>query len=80
MRRNQADKFTRCDNLRILPERRKVLTVAGDQKVGTGRIGALDEDVVVWIARHLDPARRGNQMAVVRDELKQLQPQPFPYR
>jgi hypothetical protein len=78
MRRNQANKFTWRDDLRILPERRKVFTIAGDQKVGTSRIGALDEDVVVWIARHFDPARGAKQMTVVLDELKQLQPQPFP--
>src|SRR5208337_670822 len=77
MRGNQADKLARRDDLGILPERREMLTITSDQKVGTSRIGALDKDVVVWIARHLDWTRRGNHMAVVLDELKQLQPQPF---
>jgi len=75
---NQADKFTRRDDLGVLPECWKVLTIAGDQKVGTRHVGALDKDVVVGIARHLDSARRGNQVAMVLDELKQLQPKPFP--
>ena len=70
MWRCQADKFTRRDDLRILPEGWKVLTIAGDQKVGSGSVGALDKDVVVRIARHLDLARRDDQMAMVLDELK----------
>ena len=72
MWRNQADKFTGRNDLRILPEGRKVLTIAGDQKVGAGCVGALDKDVVIRIARHLDLARGSDQMAVVLDELKQL--------
>ncbi len=39
----QADKFTGHDDLRILPEDPKVLTIAGDQKVGAGCVGALDK-------------------------------------
>ena len=78
MRRNQADKVTGRDDLRILPEGRKVLTITGDQKVGASRVGTLDEDVVIRIARHLDLARRNDQMAVVLEELKELQPQPSP--
>ena len=67
---HQADKFTGRDDFRILPEGRKVLTIAGDQKVGPSRVGTLDKDVVVRIARHLDVARRINQMAAVLDELE----------
>ena len=70
MWRQQADKLTRRDDLRILPEVRKVLTITSDQKVCTSRVGALDKDVVVRIARHLDVARRINQMAAVLDELE----------
>ena len=67
---HQADKFTGRDDLRTLPEGRKVLTIAGDQKVGPSRVGTFDKDVVVRIARHLDPARGSDQMAVVLDELE----------
>jgi hypothetical protein len=80
MWRHQADKFTGGDDLRILPEGRKVFTIAGDQKVGTSRIGALDKDVVVRIACHLDTARGSDKMAMVLDELKQLKPQSSPNR
>lgn len=66
----QADKFTGRDDLRILPEDPKVLTIAGDQKVGSGCVSALDKDVAVRFARHLDMARGGDQMAVVLDELE----------
>lgn len=69
MWRHDVDKFTGRDDLRILPESRKVLTVAGDQKVGAGSVGALDKDVVVRIACHFDLARRSDQTAVVLDEL-----------
>ena len=74
MWRHQADKFSGRDDLRILPEGRKVLTIAGDQKVGASRVGALNKDVVVRIACHLDMARGSDEMAVVLEELKQLKP------
>src|SRR5579863_5036054 len=80
MRRNESDELARHNDFRILPECRKVLAVSGDQKVGTSRISALDKDVVVRIARHLDASRWANQMAVIFDELKQLQPQSSPNR
>ena len=60
MRRNQGNEFTGRDDLRILPERRKVLPIAGDEKVGASRVRTLNEDVVVRIARHIKPARRSN--------------------
>jgi hypothetical protein len=44
-----------------------VLPIAGDQKIRTRRIGTFNEDVVVWIARHLDPVRWSNQVALVTD-------------
>jgi hypothetical protein len=47
---NQADKFTWCDDLGAFPERRKVLAIAGDQKVCMHCIGALNKDVVVRTA------------------------------
>ena len=72
VRRNQGNEFTGRDDLRALPEERKVLTITGDQKVGASRVRTLDKDVVVRIARNLDPARRSNQMAVILDELKKL--------
>jgi hypothetical protein len=72
MWRNQADKFTWRDDLCVFPERRKVLPIAGDQKVRTRRIDALDKDVVVRIAPQLDPARWGYQVTLVLDELKKL--------
>ena len=70
MWRNKTDKLARRDNLCFFPERRKVLAVAGDQKVGTTRIGALNKDIVVRVARHTDPAGGRNQMAVIFDETK----------
>ncbi len=48
---HQADKFARRDDLRILPEGREVLTIAGNQKVGPSRVGTFNKDVVVRIAR-----------------------------
>ena len=57
MWRHQADEFAGRDDLRILPVRRKVLAIAGDQKVGASRVGTLDKDVVVRIACCLDMAR-----------------------
>ena len=80
MWRQQADKLTRRDDLRILPEVRKVLTITSDQKVCTSRVGALDKDVVVRIACHLEMGRGSDEMAVVLEELKQLKPQPFTHR
>jgi hypothetical protein len=65
-----ADKLARRDDLCVLPERRKVPAIAGDQKIGTSRIGALNKDIIVRVARHLDAAGGGNQMAVILDELK----------
>ncbi len=70
MRRNQADEFTGRNDLRILPEGRKVFTITGDQKVVASHVGTLDKDVVIRIARHLDLARRNDQMAMVLEELK----------
>ncbi len=76
MRRNKADKLPRRDDLRILPERREVLPIARDEIVGTSCIGALDKDVVVRIARHFEAAGWRNQVAVVLNQLKQLETQP----
>jgi hypothetical protein len=70
--RHQADKFTRRDDLRILPVGRKVFTIARDQKVCASRVGALDKDVVVRIACYLDMARGSDKMAMVLDDLKEL--------
>jgi hypothetical protein len=44
------------------------------------RFPVTDKDVVVGVARHLKPARRDNQMAMVPDQLQQLQTQPFANR
>jgi hypothetical protein len=74
----QADKLAWRDDLVVLPERRKVPGIAGDKEIGASRIDALNKDVVVRVARHLDPVRGANEMAVILDELKQLNPQPFP--
>jgi len=62
----------RASGLRILPEGGKVLTITGDQEVGASRVGTINKIVVVRIARHLDSARRSDQMAVILDELRQL--------
>ena len=76
MWRHQADKIAGRDDLRILPVSRKVLAIAGDQKVGASHVGTLDKDVVVRVACYLDMARGSYEMSVVLDELKQLKPQP----
>ncbi len=76
MRGNKADKLPRRDDLCVLPERREVPPIARDEIVGTSSIGTLDKDVVIRIARHFEAAGRRNHVAVVFNQLKQLETQP----
>jgi hypothetical protein len=55
----------------------KCLLIAGDQVVGTGFVGAFQKYVVVRVAAHVQAARRSDDMAVVLDELEQLQAKPL---
>ncbi len=50
--------------------------IARDEIVGTSSIGTLDKDVVIRIARHFEAAGRRNHVAVVFNQLKQLETQP----
>jgi hypothetical protein len=59
MPRDQADKLARPDDFRILPERGDVLATPRHEIIGACRVGALDKDVVVGVARHVEPAEKG---------------------
>ena len=77
VRRGKADKFTRCDDLSLLPEFRKMPAISSDQVISPGFVGAFQKSVVVWIAAQIQAARWCDDMAAVLDELEQLQAEPL---
>ena len=70
MRGDKGHKLTRRYDLRILPKLWEVLAISGDKIIGTGCIGTFDKDVVVGIARHLEPPGWDNKEAMVLDQLE----------
>jgi len=72
MWRHKPDKLTRRYCLGFLPESQKMPQIACDQIVGSGRIGAFQEPIVIGIAGHFKTPRRYDQVTQVFDELKKL--------
>jgi hypothetical protein len=71
VRRGYTDEFTRCNDLSLLPELRKMPAVSRDQVIRTGSIGRIPESVVVRITAHVQAARRDDDMPAVLNELEQ---------
>jgi hypothetical protein len=69
---DDADKLARTDDLRLLPELRKIPQVAGYEVIGTRGIGAFHEDIVVGIAGNLQRPRRRYELGPVLYELDEL--------
>jgi hypothetical protein len=77
VRRGKADKFTRCDDLSLLPEFRKMPAISSDEVISPGFVGVFQKSVVVWISAQIQAARWCDDMAAVLDELEQLQAEPL---
>ena len=77
MWRYKADELARCNDLGLLPVLRKMPTISGDQVIRTSFVGAFQKYIVVRVTAYIQAARRGDDMAVVLDELEQLQAKPF---
>jgi len=77
MRRSQTDKLKRVNDLRLLPEHRKKPLISGNEVVRAGRVGTLQEAVVIGIAADLKTMRRRNRMATVQDQLQELPADPL---
>ena len=67
-----VQKVPGVDDLCVLPERREVTHVAGDQVIGAGSVRALHEDAVVGIRGYLGQSRWRNDLRLILDELNQL--------
>lgn len=65
--------FTAGDDLGLLPKGGKVAPVTGDEVVGSGSVGALQEFVVVRVVGDFQPVGWDDDVALVLDELKELQ-------
>lgn len=74
MRRDDTEKLTRRDYLRVLPELWEMAYVAGDQVVRASRIGTFNKDVIVSIFRHQWESRGPDEVRVILEELEQLLP------
>src|SRR6266496_15571 len=72
MRGDDVHKLARRDRLGFLPEPREMPLVAGHEIVGTRGLGALQELVVVRVARQLERTGGRDGMAMALDELEQL--------
>ena len=72
VRRYQIDKLPGRDNLRLLPILREVPLVAGHEIIGATGVGALDEDVVVGVLRHLKGAGRFHETCPMHDQIDDL--------
>jgi len=77
MRGSETDKLARRYDLGLLPESGKMFLIAGHQIIRSGSIGAFQEYVVSGIRCHVESPSRRHRMAVILDELKQLQPEPL---
>ena len=77
VRSHDADELARCDHFGLLPERGEMPLVTGHQIIRAGRVGAFQKLVVVGVSRYLQRPPRLHRMRTARNELKQLQPEPF---
>lgn len=75
MRRSEAYKFSGRYDFRFLPESWKMLLIACHQIIRAGNVGTFQEHIVVRIGCHFKAPRRSHGIAVVLDELEQLQPE-----
>jgi hypothetical protein len=73
MRGSQTDELARSDDLGLFPELREMPLIASDEVIRVGGVGAFEKHIVVRVAADLKAARRGDDMAVVLDELQQPQ-------
>jgi hypothetical protein len=69
--------FAAGDDFGPLPESGEVALIAGDEVVGAGCVGALQEEVAVRGGGSFETVGWDDHVAVVRDELQQLQAQAF---
>ena len=69
---NDIKEFSRRDDLRVLPELRKVPLIAGNQVIGTGSVGTFHENVIGWIRGDQGQTRRRNDVGVILNQLDQL--------
>jgi len=51
--------------------------IACNEVVGTGFVGTFQKSVVIRITAHIQAVRRGDDMAMVLDELEQFQAEPL---
>ncbi len=72
MRCGDVDKITRGYYLGLLPEYREMPLVPGHQIVGTRRIRAFQELVVVRVRRYVQRTRGFDGIGMAADELEQL--------
>jgi len=78
MRGNQYNEFAGGDDFGLLPKPWEMAQVARHKIIGSGSIRAFQEDVVIRIARDLNPARRENRMRAVFDPSEELLPKALP--
>jgi hypothetical protein len=72
VRSYHTEKFTRTDDLGVLPELREMTLVARHQVVCTSSVSTFNEDVVGGVRGDLSQARRRDNTSMVLDKLKQL--------
>ncbi len=77
MRGDDIDELAGRDDLSFLPELGKMALVAGDEIVGTGGIGAFEEDIVAGVGSDLKGLRERDEVGAVSEELKELKAEPF---
>src|SRR5580700_3057046 len=77
MRGGKANKFPRRYDLGFLPESWEMPLIASNQVVRACGIGAFEKHIVIRVGADFKASGGRHDMAVVLDELEQLQTNPF---